>query len=159
MLSAKHQNGLTIWKTIINNITLTLRLSQNLFRLRKLNKWKRRRCNDTIWPIEAIIFTYLILSSFFNWFLFLTVVSFMDFPYETRTISWPILTFIFNCWSKKPLYSTRNHCSNHLPHCAVCKASIWTYNMKNHYEQHHPDLEDVPELVSPQEIEQMKKKM
>ena len=61
-------------------------------------------------------------------------------------------------WSKKPLYSTRNHCSNHLAHCAVCKASIWTYNMKNHYEQHHPDFEDVPELVSPQKIEQIKKK-
>ena len=61
-------------------------------------------------------------------------------------------------WSKKPLYFTHHHCSNHLAHCAVCKASIWTYNMKNHYEQHHPDFEDVPELVSPQEIEQMKKK-
>ena len=86
---------------------------------------------------ESIIFTYLILWSFFNWFLFLTVVSFMDFPYETRTISWPILTFIFNCWSKKPLYSIRNHCSNHLAHCAVrlrklnkwkrrrCNDTIW----------------------------------
>ena len=62
-------------------------------------------------------------------------------------------------WSKTPQYSTRNHCSNHLAHCTVCKASVWTYNMKKHYEDRHPEFQDVQEHVSRQESEQMMKKL
>ena len=61
-------------------------------------------------------------------------------------------------WNKRPQYSTRNHCSNLLSHCTVCKASIWTYNMQNHYETRHPDFEDVPTFVSEEEIQHMKNK-
>lgn len=42
---------------------------------------------------------------------------------------------------RKPVFSTRHQCSNHLVPCPVCKAAIWTYNAKCHFEALHPDVE------------------
>lgn len=46
--------------------------------------------------------------------------------------------------------------SNRLIRCAVCKASIWTYNAEIHYSDCHPDYE-IPEFVTAEEIAKKKK--
>ena len=60
-------------------------------------------------------------------------------------------------WKKTPQFSSRNPCSNHIIFCAVCGASVWTYNVEHHYSERHPDVE-VPQLVSQDEIKKMKSK-
>ena len=42
---------------------------------------------------------------------------------------------------RKPVFSRRNVCTNHLVQCSVCKAAIWTYNAKSHYEAVHEGVE------------------
>ena len=58
-------------------------------------------------------------------------------------------------WMKTPQFSTRNPCSNHLIHCSICKATIWTYNVNHHYSDRHPEVE-TPTLVSEEEVKKMK---
>ena len=45
-----------------------------------------------------------------------------------------------------------------LSSCSVCQASVWSYDMKEHYAIRHPEFNEVPELVSPEEMKQMKRK-
>ena len=56
---------------------------------------------------------------------------------------------------KTPQFSTRNPCSNHLIHCSICKATIWTYDVNHHYSDRHPEVE-TPTLVSEEEVKKMK---
>ena len=60
-------------------------------------------------------------------------------------------------WKKTPTFSTRNHCSNHLIICEVCKPSIWTYNGNSHYTDRHPD-EEGPTLITDIEVHKMTSK-
>ena len=59
---------------------------------------------------------------------------------------------------KTPAFSTRNHCSNHLIICEICKSSIWTYNGTNHYKERHPDV-DCPTFITDIELKKMKSKL
>lgn len=59
-------------------------------------------------------------------------------------------------WKKKPVFSTRNPCTNQLVACSKCNASIWTYNAESHYSSVHPQVE-YQSLVSQEEIEKMMK--
>ena len=52
--------------------------------------------------------------------------------------------------------SKRYPCTNYLNKCALCKADVWLYNIKHHYEDMHPNAE-CPK-VDPEEIELMTKK-
>ena len=40
--------------------------------------------------------------------------------------------------------STRHPCLNYRIKCKVCKSDVWHYNMKNHYEDVHPEFVDPP---------------
>ena len=60
-------------------------------------------------------------------------------------------------WKKKPTFSGRNPCSNHLKSCSICKADVWTYNAKYHYSECHAEIE-YPVFVSEEEIKKMKSK-
>ena len=48
----------------------------------------------------------------------------------------------FYAYGRKPQYSKREKCSNHLDRCeaAGCSAVLWTYHMASHYEQCHSAL-------------------
>ena len=61
-------------------------------------------------------------------------------------------------WKKTPAFSTRNHCSNHLIICEICKSSVWTYNGTNHYKERHPDV-DCPIFITDSEVKKMKSKL
>ena len=52
----------------------------------------------------------------------------------------------FFAYGRKPVYSTREKCSNHLARCDVskCSAHVWKYNMVNHYEECHNSI-NIPE--------------
>jgi hypothetical protein len=52
--------------------------------------------------------------------------------------------------------STKNPCTNYMNKCQQCKADVWFYNLKNHYEDMHPDCVDVPDVDS-DEVEIMNK--
>ena len=60
----------------------------------------------------------------------------------------------FYDYGRKPKYSTREKCSNHLARCEVskCGADIWKYNMINHYQECHSSI-NIPEyfVVSEEE--------
>ena len=51
--------------------------------------------------------------------------------------------------------SLRNPCTNYLNKCILCKSDVWLYNVKNHYEDMHPNTE-IP-LLDKSEIDIMKK--
>ena len=51
--------------------------------------------------------------------------------------------------------SSRNPCTNYLNKCPLCNCDVWLYNVKNHYEDMHPNV-DIPLLDEP-EIKFMKK--
>ena len=57
-------------------------------------------------------------------------------------------------YGRKPQYSKREKCSNHLDRCEAkgCGAVLWTYHMHSHYQQCHAALA-VPDkfVVSDQE--------
>ena len=48
----------------------------------------------------------------------------------------------FYSYGRKPEFSKRNKCSNHLARCQAvgCSADVWKYHMAGHYEQSHPQL-------------------
>ena len=48
----------------------------------------------------------------------------------------------FYSYGRKPVYSKRNKCSNHLARCQAlnCSADVWKYHMAEHYKQCHPLL-------------------
>ena len=58
---------------------------------------------------------------------------------------------------RKPQFSVRNPCSNYVTLCQICSASVWTYNMKCHYTEHHPAEESVPSHITDEEFRQMRK--
>ena len=52
----------------------------------------------------------------------------------------------FYSYGRRPVYSKRSKCSNHLARCQAvdCSADVWKYHMAEHYKQCHPLL-SVPE--------------
>ena len=56
--------------------------------------------------------------------------------------------YFFN-YGRRPDFSKRNKCSNHLARCKAvsCSADVWKYHMADHYDQCHPLLTLPDEFV------------
>ena len=71
-----------------------------------------------------------------------------------------VMTFVSNCQYKvdikrKPKFSVRCKCTNHLQKCNICKCYFWTYAGHMHFELMHPDFE-VPSFVTEEERKAVK---
>lgn len=60
-------------------------------------------------------------------------------------------------WRKMPEFSRRSHCSNRMVPCSICQSGVWTYNMKQHFVQSHPDVEcPTGSFPTEEEVQRMK---